>query len=213
MKKFSVKKTIIILSAVLILIVATVITVSGDTFRYNPNDATRANLNTVSAMQDYKAEVEAENTKLPSNLENVISTITFSKAMSFDEFKQYVESYNIEILRIQARGFDKNGDRTTLYSRADNGLDKTFDLIELALQSSPSDYAGIISVYALVNSNDVEAIQNDNNTFLIDTSMDNYYRKNVFNIFRKGDDPDLFFPHSVAWDAEDLGLADYRTAE
>lgn len=222
MKKLFSKKLAIILSSTIIcvLVVVTVLGFSGKSLKYNPNNATATNLKTISAMQDYKTNVESENAKLPSNLEDVISTITFSKAMSFDELKQYVESYDIEILQLQARGFDKSGNRTTLFSRADKGLDETFDILEFTLQSSSSDYAGIISMYALVNSNNIPSIQNDSNVFLVDTSNDEEYRKSITNIFgtkkesfSTDNEIERVFPHSVAWDAEDLGLVSYQASE
>ena len=152
-----------------------------------------------------------------ADLDDVITTITFSKAMSANDLKQYIDSYDIEIVQLQARGFDTSGNRVTFFSRTDKGLDETFRILEQQAQSSGADFAGAIGMYALTSSDKVTAIQNDANTFLVDTSTDEQYRKSTTTIFGTKKDTTLsddkverVFSHSVAWDAEELGLVDYK---
>lgn len=219
MKKFFSKKINIIVSAIILCIViaVAVVTVSGDTLKYNPNNATATNLQTKSAMQDYINTVKSQNAKLSADLDDVITTITFSKAMSANDLKQYIDSYDIEIVQLQARGFDTSGNRVTFFSRTDKGLDETFRILEQQAQSAGADFAGAIGMYALTSSDKVTAIQNDANTFLVDTSTDEQYRKSTTTILGTKKDTTIsddkverVFSHSVAWDAEELGLVDYK---
>lgn len=219
MKNFFSKKINVILSVIIfcIVIVMAIVTVSGDTLKYNPNNPTATNLQTKSAMQEYISAVNSQNAELSANLEDVVTTITFSKAMSATDIEQYVDLYDIEIVQLQARGFDKEGNRITFFSRTDKGLDKTFRILEQQSQTTNVDFAGVIGMYALISSDKVTAIQNDSNTFLVDTSTDEQYRKSTTTIFgtkkdtTKENDVKRIFSHSVAWDAEDLGLVDYKT--
>lgn len=222
MKTFFSKKINVITSVIVlcIIIAIAVVTVSGDTLKYNPNNATATNLQTQSAMQDYISTVNSQNAQLSANLDDVVTTITFSKAMSATDIEQYVNTYDIEIVQLQARGYDASGNRITFFSRTDKGLDETFKLLEEQAKASNTNFAGAIGMYALTSSDKVTAIQNDSNTFLVDTSTDEQYRKSTTTIFGtkkdttiSNDEVERVFSHSVAWDAEDLGLVDYKVAE
>ncbi len=219
MKNFFSKKINVILSGIIICIIIAiaVVTVSGDTLKYNPNNATATNLQTQSAMQDYISTVNSQNAELSANLDDVVTTITFSKAMSAADIEQYVNTYDIEIVQLQARGYDASGNRVTFFSRTDKGLDETFSILEQQAQSSGADFAGAIGMYALTSSDKIADIQKDSNTFLVDTSTDKQYRKSTTTIFGTKKDTTIsdnevkrVFSHSVAWDAEDLGLVDYK---
>lgn len=167
-------------------------------------------------LQSYVADTEEMNQILSSeSLEEALTTITFTEALSSDMLQEYVETYNIEIVQIQARGFDADGNRITFFSRTDEGIEETFSILAELASSDGVELSGVIGMYALTNSQTISLIQADQYTFLADTSGDAFFTGNqdTYGIQRNseayGNTVSKAFPQSVAWNAEDLGLVDY----
>lgn len=149
-------------------------------------------------------------------LDDIMTTITFSKSMNAAELEAYVKAYDINIVQLQARGYDKDGNRITFFSRTDKGLEETFRLLNELANSDEVVLAGAIGVYALTSSSSVRDIQNDKNTLLIDSSADQYYNDDTAvsgyerNATSSPDEEKNSFANSIAWDAEELGLVYYE---
>lgn len=149
-------------------------------------------------------------------LDDIMTTITFSKSMNAAELEAYVKAYDINIVQLQARGYDKDGNRITFFSRTDKGLEETFRLLSELANSDEVVLAGAIGVYALTSSSSVRDIQNDKNTLLIDSSADQYYNDDTAvsgyerNATSSPDEEKNSFANSIAWDAEELGLVYYE---
>lgn len=225
MMKKHLSKISLIISCILLCATITVTAVSAvastnSSGTYNPNNASITNLKTTNAIEEYIESIELKNSKLTKvNLEDVMTTITFSKAMTANDIEAYVETYDIEIVQLQARGYDKYGNRITFFSRTDKGFEETFRMLNELAESDDVEFAGAIGMYALANSASVSAMQNDNRTLLVDTSADQYHNNNNTvqgnerNAKSSNEDESPAFTNSIAWDAEDLGIVYYSVAE
>lgn len=187
---------------------------------YDPDNAVPANAITLDAVNEYIKSVNAQNEQLCKvQLEDVITTITFSRSLSAEELQAYVEAYDIEIVQLQARGYDKHGNRITFFSRTDKGFEETFRMLNELAESDGVELAGVIGMYALTKSTSLGAIQNDSRTLLVDTSADGYSKSNVAvsgserNAALVTADSSYAFTNSIAWDAEDLGLVYYEVVK
>lgn len=181
----------------------------------NTEDLVESGLS-VGKLQSYVTDAEEMNEILSAeSLEDVLTTITFSEALSSDILQEYVETYNIEIVQIQARGFDTDGNRITFFSRTDKGIEETFEILADLAASDGVELSGVIGMYALIDSQTIQLIQADQYTYLADTSGDAFFsgNQNTYGIQRNteeyGNTVSKAFPQSVAWEAEDLGLVDY----
>lgn len=149
------------------------------------------------------------------SLEDVITTITFREALTAENLQAYVESYSIDIVQIQARGFDSEGNRITFFSRTDKGIEETYAILNELADSDGVQLTGIIGMYALIDSSAIDQIQKDRYTLVADTSADAFFsgKKSVSgnqrNYEQYKDSVSKVFPQSVAWEAEDIGLVDY----
>jgi len=188
--------------------------------RYNPNNVTATNEKTANAMDEYIDSVNAQNMQLSkATLNDVITTITFSRSMTASDLEEYVNAYDIKIVQLQARGYDKYGNRITFFSRTDKGFEETFRMLNELAESDGVEFAGAIGLYALTSSKSVASIQADNRTLLIDTSADQYYNNekavsgNERNAAVTTEEVSHIFANSIAWDAEDLGLVQYKVTD
>lgn len=206
----------IALSFTLILTVAAVSSLS-----YSPDSNGVVNLKSENAVNEYIDSIYRKNEQLAKGkIENMKSTITFSKAMNAAELEEYVNSYNLDSVQIQARGYDEEGNRITIFSDTYKGFDETFEIMQKMANESDVELAGAISIYAYVDSEYLTEIQDDTDTLLVDTSSDSHFEDSnnistyILNAFSSdNDDGENGFTHSVAWDAEDLGLVYYEIAQ
>lgn len=220
MKKYLPKFSILI-GCILLCMTLTITAFAAVTSaRYNPNNVTATNEKTANAMDEYIDSVNSQNIQLSKvTLDDVITTITFSRSMTAADLEAYVKAYNIEIVQLQARGYDKYGNRITFFSRTERGFEETFRMLNELAESDGVEFAGAIGLYALTNSTSVTAIQADNRTLLIDTSADQYYNNekavsgNERNAAVAAEDVSHIFANSIAWDAEDLGLVYYEVTD
>ncbi|MBQ7976970.1 MAG: hypothetical protein IJ300_14895 [Clostridia bacterium] len=218
MKKY-LSKLIFIISCIILCVTLSVPAVAAINYSLNfsSNDITETKVKTKNTINKYIESVNSMNTQLSEVvLDDVVTTITFSKSMDAEELERYVDAYNIEIVQLQARGYDKDGNRITFFSRTDKGLEETFRLLNELANSDEVVLAGAIGMYALTSSSSVSDIQNDNNTLLIDSSADQYHNDNTAvsgyerNVTSSPDEEKTSFANSIAWDAEELGLVYYE---
>ncbi len=213
MKKIIKRLSIVLLCAILIATAGIIALSSDKDIKISDDYRFKAK----SEMQGYIDTVNSRNAELvEEGLTNVPATVTFSKAMTKEDLEKFVASYDIDILELQARKYDSNGNRATIMSRVDQGLDETFSLIELMGQSRGGVYVGVIGLNIVTNSETVAEIQKDDDVLLIDTSTDRYHisgrtsrSRNTSNSLFKEEDSGYSFANSLAWQAEDLGLVNY----
>lgn len=197
---------------VLTLVISTSIAVAAATIAPPPSESNT----TANKLWGYVAEVGEMNQDLSKQpMDNVITTITFSEALSNVTLQEYVEKYDIRIVQLQARGFDAEGNRITFFSRTDKGIDETYRILNELAAGDGVDFVGVIGLYALTDAENIGAIQADRYTFLADATGDAFFTGNqrTYGIQRNteeyGDEVGKAFPQSVAWDAEELGFVDY----
>ncbi len=215
MKKV-IKRLLVTFSCILVC-AAVIVFATSSSERLTTTEITPHEFKTVSEIQNYITAANTQNDQLiDTNLDKVMSTITFSEAITGKELAEFVETYDITIAQIQARGFDKSGNRITFFSRTDKGIIESVSELEKTATRTNIEFAGIIGMYSYVNSEYVKDIQNYEKTLLIDTSSDGFFGGHTSSstYVRNGIDAtgkrENAFTHSIAWKAEDLGLVDYQ---
>ena len=211
-----------IIGIVVVFLLCTVLTISAINIfeKYNP-DNTNNKMVTSNSIKEYIDSINNFNLELATDTsKDIVSTITFSKGMSAIELEEYISKYDIEAVQLQARGYDTNGKRITFFSRTDIGIKNAFQTLEAMANSSNVKFAGVIGMYAFVNSECIDDIQIDSKTLLLDTSADEYFNddKNISTMAQKNDEVVVDskkqdFVHSIAWDAEDTGIVSYDVIE
>lgn len=146
-----------------------------------------------------------------ANLDDIITTITFSQYLSFDEFEAYVTAYNIDVAQLQLRGLMEDGTRVSIFSKTNKGFEETEQLLNQQATDEGFTIVGISGVNALVDSEMLSAVQSDSKTYLADTSADNFSTQNsnpnsATRNATEQQDRGGMFPQSLSWKLEDLGL-------
>ena len=122
-------------------------------------------------IETYVQEIQAFNEELAqTDVKNISATITITDNISYEQLDQYVSDNNLQITQLQARGIDLNGDRVTFASNTYKGLEESHRLLIELAQNNGIEFVGYNALYVLVDSDQIMDIQNDNLTFLLDTS-------------------------------------------
>lgn len=104
-----------------------------------------------------------------------IATVTLSKALSFNEFEDFVLNYNLDICDYKIRALGKDGDRITVYvAPRDNMLFSRNEIINDAI--GQNDLVGVIAFTCNVTKNNLNQIinmKNDNRVYVVD--VDSYF--------------------------------------
>lgn len=210
--KYKLPTLVMIGVMVLTLVISMSIAVAATTNSLSSSGSNAA----TNKLSGYVTEVGKMNQELSKqSIDNVITTITFSEALSNATLQEYVEKYDIRIVQLQARGFDADGNRITFFSRTDKGIDETYRMLNELAAGDGIDFVGVIGMYALTDAENIGIIQADRYTFLADTTGDAFFTGNQStngiqrNTAKYGDAVSKAFPQSVAWDAEELELVDY----
>lgn len=166
-----------------------------------------------SGLDEYKSAVMEKNKQLKNaKLEEVIATITFDKVITADELESYIKKHNIKTVQVQARALQADGTRVTIMTKTTKGFKATDEIVKQMAVDSNATFAGYISMYATVDSNSIDGIEKDNDTYLVDTSADLFHvGKNQVN----GKSRNLLdennskkvskrFPPSLTWKLEDV---------
>lgn len=189
-------KVLFIFSVICILLLSGVSNASNDEFNQKQNV-----LNYVNIIQKQNMEYSKQ------EIGNIPVTITLTKAISLEELKTFVDNTEIEIVMVQARGFDQNGDRITFISKTHKGFDETQKILLSMAKEDNVEFSGYNAIFALVNTNNLEQIENNEFTYLADTSsynLNSYETANSTEDESNLDDTKYSFPHSLAWELEDL---------
>lgn len=148
---------------------------------------------TQHGVKEYKALIDQKTVELKKHqIKEIFATITFAKPLTFEELQDYIKEYNITPKQIQVRGL-VGEKRITIAVRNTSNIQ---ELVANQLQyPEPAIFVGYIDMYAFVDYNNLDDIQKDPKTFLLDTSGDSYFNGK-----------DEAFPHALSWMIEDLGL-------
>ena len=188
------------------------------------NDTLVAQMTQTSQLKEHAAAIQSINDAMESiSLQDVICTVSFSRYLSADEFAAFMEEYDFEVVQIQGRGIDKeNGDRINIAAPLDKGLDRIMAGIQQTSERQNYEFKGFASMYALMDSDVVATMSQDEDVYLVDTSADLYSvartngnllnqtfstmsSGNVRNAYL-GHVSDSNFPKSVTWEMENFGL-------
>ena len=169
----------------------------------------------LSTIEFYANTIEAQNavlTSMDQGLDNIATVITFAQYLTFDEFQQFVDTYDITISQLQLRGFWEDGTRVSVFSRTDAGLTAVEAMIIEEANSAGFTLAGITGVNAYVDSDQLAAIAADELVYLADTSGDLNVQAALAapSLQQNGTNTATVsgagFPKSLTWELEDLGL-------
>ena len=163
-------------------------------------------------LAEYVDRIANENATLAeADLNDIVTTITFSDYLTFEELEDYTDSYNLEIVQLQLRGLMDDGTRVSIFTKTDLGLAETERLI--MEESLELDYqlVGATSIFALTSSAQLEQLSDDSRTFLADTSGDLYSQQNHMQAGAvrnnvEGNNSTSLFPQPITWNLENLGL-------
>jgi hypothetical protein len=158
-------------------------------------------------INDYVNAVKKENKDLNScNYSDIITTITFVKPLTFEELDAYIGKYKITGIQLQVRGLQPDGVRTTLFTGASCDGDNSKTSIAW-IEDNGDSFIGIVGLYALIDSNEIIAVQDDPLTYLADTTNDKYVReiKDYMELVENGGG----FVSNIAWYLEDLHIVGY----
>ena len=195
------------------------------TLNFHPNLITDENISP-QALAEYESEIHVMNEwLLDSSVDDVITTITFARPLSFEEYESYTDKYEIQIVQLQIRGLSSDGTRTTIMTRTDMGRKETQKLVFEALAECESEFLGVIGMYALINSDQISKAIEDSLTYLADTSNDRFFsiyrasaeadadfkgNSDKFRNYEKGVSLGKMFNNNLAWVLEDLGVNGYN---
>lgn len=105
MKKYLSKLSFII-SCIILCVTLSVPAVAAINYSFNfsSNDITETKVKTKNTINKYIESVNSMNTQLSEVvLDDVVTTITFSKSMDAEELERYVDAYNIEIVQLDRK--------------------------------------------------------------------------------------------------------------
>ncbi len=133
------------------------------------------------------------------------ATITFSDYLTFDEAVDYIKQYDLDVEQMQLRALDEEGTRFTMMSRLDLGYDKTYEIIESQLVENNINLVGVTSLNAIIKVDEIQNMQEDERTYLVDTSMNPaVYSDN------QDQETTMEFPQPVTWNLENLGVLSFE---
>jgi hypothetical protein len=177
---------------------------------YTPDISTAFSEQKASAVATYVEGIENQNIALKeSEVNDIITTITFSEYLSFAELDEYISNYEIEIVQLQLRALSEDGTRLSVFTRTDKGLAETEELLLAQAQNENAIILGITGMNALIDSDNLQGVDSDEKTYLADTSGDRFFegvmipnsiQRNDFSANNRGG----MFPQSLAWDLEEL---------
>lgn len=180
---------------------------------FNPIESYSKIDNTKSGIETYKSNVVKRIDDISSKkIKDINCTITFSEKISLDELKSFVEKYAIDLEFVEVR-YVKDGERSTAGIRFLDDYNQLKYLIESTESEHDVQLQGIVDIYARVDADMLEDVQNDEIVFLTDISGDavmvgNYSVNQEERNKNYAPDGLDSFPCALSWDLEDAGIVD-----
>lgn len=138
----------------------------------------------------------------------LMATITFNNYLSFDEFARFMDENPVTIAQLQLRGVAPGGERVSIFTRTDKGLAETEQLLLEQASNEGFSVVGITSVYALVDEDQLNEIDQDRHTYTIDVAVDEY--DSTVQLCNGGKTANCGlnggFPKPLTWEMEDAGI-------
>jgi hypothetical protein len=155
-------------------------------------------------IEKYVKSTKEKNEKIVNGgIKEVSSTITFAKALSFAELKQYIDDNMIseEVKFVSFRAI-QDGERITGFAKFSNNLESEVNKsIEKMQTEKPTQLIGFTDIKLFIQDPkkdvNMEKILNDSNTYLFDPSADSHFTE------KEARDE---FAHPLTWILEDLNL-------
>jgi len=165
-----------------------------------------------ASITQYTESVKQKNAAVVEyDIEDILTTITFAEAIDFEQLESYIAAYGINLAQIQLRGLTPDGVKVSIFSRTSMGLKETEKFLFEQAKLEGYSIVGITGAFALIDSCNLQAVQNDKLTFLADTSNDGFFRgykqKDSYsrNELEKENGKSQF-PPAIYWDIEDAGV-------
>lgn len=180
---------------------------------FNPIESYSKIDNTKSGIETYKSNVVKRIDDISSKkIKDINCTITFSEKISLDELKSFVGKYAIDLEFVEVR-YVKDGERSTAGIRFLDDYNQLKYLIESTESEHDVQLQGIVDIYARVDADMLEDVQNDEIVFLTDISGDavmvgNYSMNQEERNKNYAPDGLDSFPCALSWDLEDAGIVD-----
>lgn len=188
------KKIIGLCAAGLFVTTLSITTFSVTTFASTEQDELKQQI------QTYVNQIEEINLELSkSGSIDVPATITLTNNLTYEQLSQYVKENVMDIVQLQARGIDVNGERITFASLTYKGLDETDRILKSMAAEEGVEFLGYNSMYVLVDAKELLNVQNNDLTFLIEPSILESDQKNVADL-----QVEVSFPHSLSWSLEEI---------
>ncbi len=122
--------------------------------------------------------------------------------MSFEEFAEYIATYDIDVVQLQLRGLTTNGERVSIFSRTDMGLDETKRILNEQASKGGYTIIGITGINAVFSPSVFSAVQEDSHTYFVDTGSELQLTQDTADSANAAG----AFPQSLTWQLEDIGL-------
>lgn len=164
------------------------------------------------AIAQYANEAALRNELLSEqSISDVITTITFSKYISFEELNDFVQKYDVDISQLQLRGIAETGERISIFTLTELGLAKTEELLKTQAAEMKCEIIGITGMYAYVDSVYLQEIIDDVYVYLVDTSGDQFSLNNTATTCSErnassANGERVGFPPPLTWALEDMGI-------
>ena len=166
-------------------------------------------IKTSDQLDSYVAKVKSYNSNQMGSRnisDELATTITFSKYLTFNELEKYAREYALTIKQVQVRGIEEDGTRITVFALANTDLSNVEANVLEEAATNNFEIVGITDIYAYVNSNNLMSISDDMLTYLADTSGNNMLSSaNINNVMSANTDSKIF-PKSLTWELEDLEI-------
>ncbi|MGW9127649.1 hypothetical protein ACWGPW_21920 [Paenibacillus chitinolyticus] len=143
---------------------------------------------------EHKQLLNLRNEKLKKNkVSEIETTITFSKPLTYEEVQTFIKKHKIDPKQLIARSI-KDSERITTAFAANSSEKDVNDTIKSLTSTSDTSFIGFIDMKGKINYDSLDALTLDSNSFMVDTSGDDYLTN-----AKKG-----VYAHSLSWFLEDL---------
>lgn len=162
----------------------------------------------------YKNKVKEKNNKIKKEkLNNIMATITFDKPIPISKLEEYISTYKIKPVQVEIRCLEADGTRATISTRLSKGFKETDYIAHCQAVEANVDLIGYIGMFCLIDYSQIDNIQSDELTFLLDTSGDMYFEGRTEKDGKqrvKDIKANKRFPVILTWHLEDIGYIKHR---
>lgn len=194
---------------------------------FHPQYLSLQQMPSIEQINSYRDYIHKRNETLAKkNLRNILTTITFARPLSVEEYVVFSETYNIEIPSNvggpTCRWLQYDGLRVTggIYAGDGATLEEMEEEAERKAEDCHAEFLGVTAVECYIDSKYLLKAMQDFATYLIDTSRDAYFkayftgflypRESLRNFTIVYKSPGSTFNMDVVWYLEDVGYGGYN---